>query len=551
MILYRRNMKRLFTVFLIVLLYSCASSEVGTLLRDVESYIMEHPDSALTVLESVDSSFLRTQKMRANHALLHAMALDKNYIDVIDDSIAQVAVDYYSRKGISKNKARAYYYLGIAYYYQKDYDKAILEFTKAEKVAELCDSLYWAMTKSIQAKVYSSTYNDIETLSCLKSALNIYLSISDYKKAQSVRLRIANQYLNQLDYQKADSLLTYILNSENVDNNIKSQAIKSYAYLKIIQPERESQKAIVLYEEYMDSEGVMSIQDYWAYAFALNLVGRNNDSSDIVDELIEIDSTSTASYWLYLINKYDGNATKALSFLEESGYKDNKVITETLNQSLSLAQRDYYESQSELAEYKIKNRTLSLISVIVISILSIVVIISFITRYIRKQREEKDSYIRYADEISRQLHLLQSAADSLPVLKRKYLELYKSRFEDLRILCDNYLQYKDRTDAERKMYGKVVAMINELRNDADHNTELEKMLNADLDNIMIHMRGEIKMKEIDYSIYCYLVIGFDATTISRLLDVSVNTIYIRKSRIKSAIENSMAEHKGQFLEMLT
>jgi hypothetical protein len=172
----------------------------------------------------------------------------------------------------------------------------------------------------------------------------------------------------------------------NVDNNIKSQAIKSYAYLKIIQPERESQKAIVLYEEYMDSEGVMTIQDYWAYAFALDLVGRKNDSRDIVDELIKIDSTSTASYWLYLMNKYDGNATKALSFLEESGYKDNKVITETLNQSPSLAQRDYYESQSELAEYKIKNRTLSLISVIVISILSIVVIISFITRYIRYNR---------------------------------------------------------------------------------------------------------------------------------------------------------------------
>ena len=282
----------------------------------------------------------------------------------------------------------------------------------------------------------------------------------------------------------------------------------------------------------------------------MNLVGRNNDSSDIVDELIEIDSTSTASYWLYLINKYDGNATKALSFLEESGYKDNKVITETLNQSLSLAQRDYYESQSELAEYKIKNRTLSLISVIVISILSIVVIISFITRYIRKQREEKDSYIRYADEISRQLHLLQSAADSLPVLKRKYLELYKSRFEDLRILCDNYLQYKDRTDAERKMYGKVVAMINELRNDADHNTELEKMLNADLDNIMIHMRGEIKMKEIDYRVFSYLVIGFDATTISRLLDTTVNIIYIRKSRIKHYIESSDAVHKTQFMDMI-
>ena len=545
---YRRIMKRFFSVFF--LLCSC-TSEVGTLLRDVESYIMEHPDSALTVIESVDISVLTTKKLKANHALLHAMALDKNYIDVTDDSIAQVAVDYYSRKGISKNKARAYYYLGIAYYYQKDYEKAILEFTKAEKVAELCDSLYWGMTKDIQGHTYEMTYNDKEAINCFEKAYDIYHNLLNLNKAQSVQFKLARALINNLQYEEAEKKLSALLADKSINEELRLRYSHLYAYLKIIQPKRDPQKSIELYEKFIDSEGVMTIQDYWAYAFALNLVGRNNDSREIVDELIEIDSTSTASYWLYLINKYEGNATKALSFLEESGYKDNKVITETLNQSLSLAQRDYYESQSELAEYKIKNRTLSLISVIVISILSIVVIILFITRYIRKQREEKDSYIRYADEVSRQLHLLRSEADSLPVLKRKYLELYKSKFEDLRILCDNYLQYKDRTDAERRMYGKVVSMINELRNDAGHNAELEMMLNADLDNIITNIRSEIKMKEIDYSIYCYLVIGFDATTISRLLDVSVNTIYIRKSRIKAAIENSMAEHKGQFLEILT
>lgn len=162
-------MKRFFPIFLIFLLCSC-TSEVGTLLRDVESYIMEHPDSALTVLESVDISILTTQKLKANHALLHAMALDKNYIDVTDDSIAQVAVDYYSRKGVNKNKARAYYYLGLAYFYQQDYDKAILEFTKAEKVAELCDSLYWGMTKDIQGHAYGMTYNYKEVISCFEKA---------------------------------------------------------------------------------------------------------------------------------------------------------------------------------------------------------------------------------------------------------------------------------------------------------------------------------------------------------------------------------------------
>ncbi len=545
-------MKRiLFILLFIGILSGCAPRSIISTLEDVDTYIMERPDSALQVLESVDRSLLKTEKSRAHHALLHAMALDKNYIDVTEDSIAQVAVDYYSRRGPEKSKARAYYYLGLAYYYQQNYDKAILEFTKAEEVAETCDSLYWGMTKSIQARAYSATYNGVETLNCLQKAYDIYFSISDIFKSKSVQLKIANQYLNQLEYNTTDSLLTDLINSDSVDSMIKSEAINSYAYLKMIQPERDPYKSIELYDSiYKDS--IMTNQDYWAYAFALSLVGRKEESIEIVEELLSVDATSSSSYyWQYLISKYNGEYQKALSFLEESGYKDNTIISQALNQSLSLVQRDYYESQSELAEYKTKNRTLTLVSVIVISILSIVVIFFVVTRYIRKQKEEKDSYIRYADEISRQLKMLQNEADSLPALKRKYLELYKSKFEDLRVLCDNYLQYKDRTDAEKKMYGQVVTMVNELRSEAENNADLETMLNEDLEDIMTNIRNEIKMKEIDYSIYSYLVIGFDATTISRLLDVSVNTVYIRKSRIKAAIENSMAEHREQFLEILS
>ena len=56
---------------------------------------------------------------------------------------------------------------------------------------------------------------------------------------------------------------------------------------------------------------------------------------------------------------------------------------------------------------------------------------------------------------------------------------------------------------------------------------------------------------MDYSIYAYSIIGFDATTISNLLDLSVNQVYIRKSRIKRQIENSDSENKSRFLEMLS
>lgn len=538
-------------ILLICIIVGCTPRSIISTLNDVDSYIMERPDSALQVLESMDRSLLKTERSRAHHALLHAMALDKNYIDVTDDSIAQVAVDYYSRRGPEKSKARAYYYLGLAYYYQQNYDKAILEFTKAEEVAETCDSLYWGMTKDIQGHTYDMTYNDIEVINCFKKAYYIYSGLLDNHKAQSVQFKLAQVYISDLQYEIADNILTILLNDSNLNENLRLRTSASYAYLKMIQPVREPNQSIELYEELIDFEDVMTTQDYWAYAFALNIVGRTNESKEIIDKLIAKDTTTASHYWLYLISKYDGNYRNALSYLEESNFHDNKIINKALNQSLSLSQRDYFESQSELAEYKVKNRTLTMTSVIVVAFLIITLLVFLVSRYIRLQREEKDSYIRYADEISRQLHILQTEADSLPALKRKYLELYKSKFEDLRVLCDNYLQYKDRTDAEKKMYGQVVTMVNELRNDVDHNAELETILNADLDNIMTNIRNEIKMKETDYSIYSYLVIGFDATTISRLLDVSVNTVYIRKSRIKAAIECSSVEHRNQFLEILS
>lgn len=533
-----------------VIILSCTPKNVNHLLNDVESYILELPDSALSVLENIDRNSLNTDRARAHHALLYAMALDKNYINVTDDSIARVAVDYYSKKGPEKYEARALYYLGLAYYYQQNYNQAILEFTKAEKSARICDSLYLGMTKSIQAHTYYETYNHTESLKCFIEALNIYSALSEYSKANSVKSKLINIHIARFEYEKAEEFLMDLLKDENMTERIHSFSLASKAFLNVVKPERNPEITVQTYGQLMNSDYNMTLEDYWAYAFALSLTGQKGESKTIVDQLSESDTSSSAYYWQYLISKYNNDYKQALTYLEESNFKDNEVITAALNQSLSLTQRDYYESQSELSELKVKSRTHTMIYTIIISVLIMVLISFIVSIYMKNQKEEKDRYINYADEISRQLKNLQIEADSMPVLKRKYIQLYKEKFESLRILCDHYLLYQDRTDAENKMYGRVVAMINEIRSDKESIGELEAILDNDLDCIMTRLRNDIKMKDIDYSIYAYLIIGFDATTISRLLDVSVNTVYIRKSRIKRNIEESVSVHKDQFLEMI-
>ena len=134
----------------------------------------------------------------------------------------------------------------------------------------------------------------------------------------------------------------------------------------------------------------------------------------------------------------------------------------------------------------------------------------------------------------------------------KYIELYNSKFEVLRSLSDQYLQTENRIDAEKIIYKKVVSLVDEIRNDAEHRAGFEAVLDNDLDGIMTNFRKEMpKLKEIDYSIFSYWIAGFDVTTISRLLDTSLNIVYIRKTRIKQHIKDQAPEHMDQFLEMIT
>ena len=544
-------MRHFVFIFLSFILLSCRSYDVNRTLQDIDSYIMTRPDSALTVLEGMSRDVLRTERQRAHHALLYAMALDKNYIDVSEDSIASVAVNYYSRKGPMKYRARAYYYLGLAYYYQQDYDRAILEFTKAEKAAEVSDSLYLGMTKSIQGHSYYETHNLEEVLNCFHKAYDIYSALSEYSKACSVMYKLISTYIAKLEFEKAEEMLLDLLDNNELRGNLRLRTLALYAYLNVAKPDRNPNHSVQLYEQLINSNYSLSNNDFWAYSFALSLVGRIAESRDITSELFVSDTSSAAYYWQYLIAKYDNDYKRALAYLEESNFRDNQVIITALNQSLSLAQRDYYESESELAEYKAKGRTYALVSVVIICLLILALGYFAFCRYIKKQKDEKDRYINYANEVSRQLKALQSEADAMPALKRKYIELYKDKFESLRVLCDNYLLYQDRTDAEKKMYSRVVDMIDEIRGDKNCIGELEFILNKDLDGLMTALRSEIKAKEVDYSIYAYSIIGFDATTISNLLDLSVNQVYIRKSRVKRQIENSDSENKTRFLEMLS
>ena len=73
-----------------------------------------------------------------------------------------------------------------------------------------------------------------------------------------------------------------------------------------------------------------------------------------------------------------------------------------------------------------------------------------------------------------------------------------------------------------------------------------------MDNIVQKLRDEVTdLKEIDYKIFAFTLVGFDVTTISHLLDMSINAVHVRKTRMRKHIEDLNPVHKAEFMETLS
>ena len=93
-------MKNVLTVsILISVLTLCGRNQtVDESLDRAESCMSASPDSALAILESIDSLHFDSRSQNARYALLKSIALDKNYIDRTDDSLVNIAVSYYRHR---------------------------------------------------------------------------------------------------------------------------------------------------------------------------------------------------------------------------------------------------------------------------------------------------------------------------------------------------------------------------------------------------------------------------------------------------------------------
>lgn len=543
------------------LLVSCDNRQTKSLLQDVETYIQERPDSALRVLRKVDSLTLNTKSLRARYSLLFAMALDKNYIDTTALSILEPTVAYYERLGSPQDKMLSCYYLGRIYANRKDYPNAVIFYSQALRESSADDYYHKGLAYEALANAYSASFNTEEELRNAILAHDCFDKIRDKNLALS-RYKIAQAYHNNEQFDLADSLYSSVYSGLDSTSKLAFYAMEDQVSNDLQREGPDVERDLRLLEYVAEHRGNLTLTSYYEYAYLLLLIGNKSTAENILSQLSEIDESVETMEIRYRIAKYEEHDKEALTLLKGLLLYQNDVVKKQLAQSVFKAQSDYYRLTAEVSEQKstIANQrsVIILIASLMMAGLLYIVFMKRKTALIR----EKDRLAQAVEESERLLETVRNRAkqekeerdkdifdlksrnererDKIKELRDMYVSLYQKRFYEIGKYYDAASSHRLESIKE-KAYHDVIsstqALFEEIASGSEGQKKFEARINADLDDIVSKIRSDFpKLKDDDIRFICYLIVGFDTSTISFLMDISKENVRVKKHRLREKSE---------------
>lgn len=344
-----------------VVLLSCSKADLETerTLADVASFIEERPDSALTILDTMDSFSLTTSALKARHSLLLAMARDKNYIDDTTDSIIAPVVSWYRRHGSADEKLLMNYYRGRIAMNVGDYETAMRWFADGSRFSEKARNKVWSgRLCNAKFQVYQHLFDSSSAIDAALRSADYYAAAGELSRYYDAINNVACVYEQLLDTANALHYLGIL--RDNWDELDESQHSCYYAGMLSI----SSDKKPVLEQYLCDVNDEQVI--YWVIvAKSYFEIGNYEQASRALKMAEKYVGTQGLDYkWVNaLVQEATGEyRSAAKSYREFIGANGNNNI-------------DIFESDTKFVEERIAtNRTINhQLYIILIIVLSLMV----------------------------------------------------------------------------------------------------------------------------------------------------------------------------------
>lgn len=566
-------MRKSLLILIPIVLYivsACANHHFQSVLADIETYIQERPDSALVVLESIPRESLGPRELQAHYSLLHAAALDKNYIDTTDVNVVMPAVEYYRKHGTADERLKSYFYLGRIQENSGDFNAAAVSFSIGERYAsEASDIQMQGLLYMAFADIYNQTRNRAKEEEYVIKGIRAFEEVGDVKHCNLSSGRLAIIYYSGQNWNKADSLFKVGIEQAKEDTVAMSVFLSNYARMKVVQPNQDPLGAIDLLRKLSFSyKHPLSLTDYGVWAYAASLVGDERTCSQIESQLERLDEShrNTILYWLYRIEQNRGNYEKALEYNIESNAQNSMLIDSLLSDSIGQTLQNYYSTED--INLKRETHILKLqLTLVALGLCFIFLIVLGYLKYKKDKREkEVDRLLKIGEESNKLLmqanEELQGQVSSLrqntgklentlEELRKAYVATYKDKFSAIGELCNAYMDSSKRTDKNDFIARRVENLIAYISDDDKLHMRFENQINKDLNNIIKHLKADLgDIDKKDSRFICYCIVGFEPEMIGSILGLSISNVYTKKSRLKERIRGLDSPYKEEYLRML-
>lgn len=459
-------------IFVIFSIAACGcSGDMKGRLDRAELLMEEHPDSALSILDSIDVSALHGKRQKARYALLKSMALDKNYIDTTTFDVLQPAIDYYLENGSSDEKFKTYYYQGVIHSNAGNDNLAMISYLNGDEVeGEIRDSLALARMLVAQgalyfkqykisdfinnnlraARIFSSMNKSVQRLRCYWKALGGEIILNNKEGADSLaaicrslvkdcppmKMQVLNNLLSYAARFGNESEIREMIRNVEEDGDPGASKINlALAYTKIGEPKIGMQN---LESVEINLENIMDSMSYWSI------------KSDIFHSLGENEKA------LECFSKYSRLHEKFVNSLFSDGLlfsdKQHEIEMESL---LKLKKRDFFLKLSILG------------IIVLVGIVALLYYRSRLNKAARTIAEQKADRLRLeSDNLRLELGQLEEEHSTLTSLIEERKELEAPMQEAIRKRLDmlNSLLAKEITANES--YAKPYReWIDSIRND--------------------------------------------------------------------------------------
>ncbi len=541
------------TVFIfilaVLLMTGCTSRIAERQLTQAESLMDQSPDSALTLLNAIDSRPLKGE-LRARHALLLSQAYDKNYIDVADDSLINIAFDYYRNTDDDRRLMQAAYYKSVVIHNAKNYLQSMKYGAMADSLAvRLKDHKFAGLSASILLFNSAYLHSRKAEIDYGYKARKHFLLAGDTVNANIISNRLAFALMNALAFDASSDII------ETLPESVVKSRLHAFLYCMMHDEEKLDSMLRILPEfrnkSWMCSERARGI---------IESGGNLQEAHRLLDHALANASlaTDTTLYnWVYAeLAKVEGRFDDYIEYKEwyeqklerSNSYYQHLMTPHVYGEGINIL----HERDMDIAD---KDRTtlynLLVIAVVIAVLLGLLIVILALNNARKKAifsqkiyalqaeyNKLNDSYEVGLNEASSERNALIGKIDELRAqIGQQTIDVKLNSQIELMLTLSSLFKYAGSNNEQDKIARQIRNHIAKFK-EKDFIAMIINKVNSTCENLIDKIREDKVLKDSDLDILLYTYAGFSVNVIAVITNNTPNFVSVRRFRIRERMQNA-------------